>query len=143
MKQVLAVSKNKPCRATSNALTPIAVAVGLMVLASSFAVQAQEAAPAAASTASTAPATKAAAEDTAVVTVTGMRAALAQSLAQKRNAESLVEVITAEDVGKMPDKNVADSLQRVAGVNTTAGCAAGSLGENERVSIRGLSLIHI
>ena len=43
-----------------------------------------------------------------VVVVTGIRASLQQSLNQKKNAESLVEVITAEDIGKMPDKNVAD-----------------------------------
>jgi iron complex outermembrane receptor protein len=39
--------------------------------------------------------------------------ALQQSLNQKRNSDSHVEVITSEDVGKMPDKNVADSLQRM------------------------------
>lgn len=72
----------------------------------------------------------------AVVTITGIRAAMAQSLNQKRNADSLVEVITAEDIGKMPDKNVADSLQRVPGVSVaTAGGAEGGFGENDRVSM--------
>jgi uncharacterized protein YfaS (alpha-2-macroglobulin family) len=46
------------------------------------------------------------------VITTGIRASLQQSLNQKKNSDSIVEVITAEDVGKMPDKNVADSLQR-------------------------------
>ncbi len=73
-----------------------------------------------------------------VVTVTGVRAALEQSLNQKRNSDSLVEVITAEDVGKMPDKSVADSLQRVPGVSVaTAGGAEGGFGENDRVSLKG------
>lgn len=73
------------------------------------------------------------------VVVTGIRASLQQSLNQKKNAESLVEVITAEDIGKMPDKNVADSLSRVSGVTTTsAGSAEGSFGENEHVQMRGM-----
>ncbi|MFA9217914.1 MAG: TonB-dependent receptor [Sphingomonadaceae bacterium] len=78
-------------------------------------------------------------EGTTVI-VTGIRASLQQSLNQKKNADSIVEVITAEDIGKMPDKNVADSLSRVAGVTTTsAGSAEGSFGENEHVQLRGLS----
>ncbi|MBV8656364.1 MAG: TonB-dependent receptor [Burkholderiales bacterium] len=72
------------------------------------------------------------------ITVTGIRASKQASLAAKKNAVSVVEVITAEDVGKMPDKNVADSLQRVAGVNTiTAGGTEGGFGENDRISLRG------
>jgi outer membrane receptor for ferrienterochelin and colicin len=47
------------------------------------------------------------------VEVTGIRASMAKSLAVKRDAAANVEVITAEDVGKMPDKNLADSLQRL------------------------------
>ena len=43
-----------------------------------------------------------------------------QSLEAKRNADSVVEVITAEDIGKMPDKNIADSLQRVPGVTISS-----------------------
>ena len=50
------------------------------------------------------------------VTVTGYRYAIEKSLEQKRDANAVVEVITAEDVGKFPDKNVADALQRVPGV---------------------------
>jgi uncharacterized protein YfaS (alpha-2-macroglobulin family) len=49
-----------------------------------------------------------------MVTVTGVRGALQQALSQKRNASDHVEAITAEDIGKMPDKNVADSLSRVS-----------------------------
>ena len=50
------------------------------------------------------------------VVVTGIRASTEASLNAKRDASANVEVITAVDVGKMPDKNLADSLQRVAGV---------------------------
>ena len=60
--------------------------------------------------------------------------AIEESLSQKREANAFVDVITAEDVGKFPDKNVADSLQRVPGVIIDR-----DGGEGSRVSIRGLS----
>ncbi|MDG6746453.1 SDR family oxidoreductase, partial [Staphylococcus aureus] len=50
------------------------------------------------------------------IVVTGYRRSIEESLSQKREANAFVDVITAEDVGKFPDKNVADSLQRVPGV---------------------------
>lgn len=68
------------------------------------------------------------------IVVTGYRQSIEASLAQKRNANAFVDVITAEDVGKFPDKNVADSLQRVPGVIIDR-----DGGEGSRVSIRGLS----
>lgn len=78
------------------------------------------------------------ADDTAeapgdAIVVTGYRKSIEQSLEQKREANSLIEVITAEDIGKFPDKNVADALQRVPGVIITR-----DGGEGSRVSIRGL-----
>ncbi|CAN7455295.1 TonB-dependent receptor [Massilia sp. LjRoot122] len=66
------------------------------------------------------------------VEVTGIRASLAKSLAVKRDAAANVEVITAEDVGKMPDKNLADSLQRLSGVAVRT-----DYDEAEKVSMRG------
>ena len=114
-------------------LTPIASAVAVLLMSASFAAQAQEtAAPAA-------PKVVAAAEPAVQeVRVVGIRASLQQSLNQKRNSDSNIEVITAEDVGKMPDKNVADSLQRLPGVNVAAaGGGEGSFGENDRVALRG------
>ncbi|MBQ5947342.1 TonB-dependent receptor [Massilia sp. ST3] len=70
----------------------------------------------------------------ATVLVTGYRYSIEKSLDQKRDANAIVEVITAEDVGKFPDKNVADALQRVPGVVVTR-----SGGEGKNVSVRGLS----
>ncbi|MGZ3183001.1 MAG: TonB-dependent receptor [Telluria sp.] len=117
--------KRKHAAAVPHHLTPIAFAVGLMIVA---------AAPVQAQSAPDQPT----ADAQATVTVTGVRAALAASLTQKRNAESHVEVITAEDIGKMPDKNVADSLQRVSGVTiSSAGATEGGFDENDRVSMRG------
>jgi iron complex outermembrane recepter protein len=66
------------------------------------------------------------------VEVTGIRASMAKSLSVKKNATANVEVITAEDVGKMPDKNLADSLQRLPGVAVRT-----DYDEAEKVSMRG------
>jgi iron complex outermembrane receptor protein len=66
------------------------------------------------------------------VVVTGIRASLRESIDRKRNAATVAEVITAEDVGKFPDKNVAEALQRVPGVVINK-----EFGEGERVSLRG------
>lgn len=108
-------------------LTPIASAVAVLIISATLTVQAQEV-----------PAKKVAKEEAQQVVVTGVRASLEQSLNQKRNAESHVEVITAEDIGKMPDKNVADSLQRVSGVTTSSASGnEGGFDENDRVSMRG------
>ena len=66
------------------------------------------------------------------VEVTGIRASLAKSLAVKKDTVANVEVVTAEDIGKMPDKNLADSLQRLAGVAVRT-----DYDEAEKVSMRG------
>jgi len=74
------------------------------------------------------------------VMVTGIRGSLQRSLVAKRDSESHVEVISAEDIGKMPDRNIADSLQRVPGVTISAASAnEGAFDENDRVSMRGTS----
>jgi iron complex outermembrane receptor protein len=74
---------------------------------------------------------------TQVVEVTGIRASMAKSLNVKRNSSANVEVITAEDVGKMPDKNLADSLQRLAGVAVRT-----DYDEAEKVALRGTNPDH-
>ena len=105
--------------------TPLAAALAAALLSMSVNASAQQAS-----------ATPKATELDKVV-VTGIRASLQQSIKQKRDSESLVEVVTAEDVGKMPDKNIADTLQRISGVTTTSsGAAEGAFGENEKVQLR-------
>ena len=71
------------------------------------------------------------------VEVTGIRASMAKSLAVKRDATANVEVITAEDVGKMPDRNLADSLQRLSGVAVRT-----DYDEAEKVAMRGTNPDH-
>lgn len=73
-------------------------------------------------------------EQVDVIEIRGIRASIAESLDVKRESGAVVDAITAEDIGKFPDKNVADSLQRVPGVIIDR-----SGGEGSSVSIRGLS----
>lgn len=91
-------------------------------------------------TAAPAPPATQEAKDLDAVIVKGIRGAIAESLETKRDEVSRVEVITSEDIGKMPDKNVADSLSRVPGVTISAASAnEGAFDENDRVSMRGTS----
>lgn len=68
------------------------------------------------------------------VVVMGIRGALRQSIDVKRDSDGVVDAITAEDIGKFPDKNVAESLQRVTGVTIQR-----QFGEGQGVAIRGAS----
>ena len=53
------------------------------------------------------------------IRVTGIRQSLRSSADLKRNATGVVDAISAEDLGKFPDTNVAESLQRITGVGIT------------------------
>src|SRR6266436_7822037 len=66
------------------------------------------------------------------VVVYGIRASLRESLQTKRDATGVLDALTAEDVGKFPDKNLAEALQRVPGVVTNR-----EFGEGERINLRG------
>ncbi|WP_420137388.1 TonB-dependent receptor [Sphingomonas sp.] len=80
----------------------------------------------------TTPASATAAEPDEVV-VTGIRAAQQRAVSIKRNAASVVDAISAEDIGKLPDVTISDSLQRIPGVQILR-----SAGEGSTVNIRGL-----
>lgn len=80
------------------------------------------------------------AKDLDAVVVTGIRGAQEKSLDTKRDANARIEVVTAEDVGKLPAHNVADTLQRLPGVNISSSSAdEGGFDEADRVSLRGTS----
>lgn len=66
--------------------------------------------------------------------MTGVRESLVQGLENKREAVQVVESIVAEDIGKLPDNNVVEALQRVAGVQITDRGG----GEANVILIRGL-----
>ncbi|MES2321346.1 MAG: TonB-dependent receptor [Pseudomonadota bacterium] len=72
------------------------------------------------------------AAEPAVIEVRGLRETLKRNLAEKRDAQSIVDSVRAEDPGKFPDKNVADSLQRVPGISVDR-----SWGEGRDIFVRG------
>ncbi|MES3107496.1 TonB-dependent receptor [Sphingomonas aurantiaca] len=75
----------------------------------------------------------AAAEDTGQdIVVTGIRGSLRSAIAVKRQANAIVDVISAEAIGKFPDRNVAESLSHVPGVSIDR-----RFGEGEKVAIHG------
>src|SRR3984957_19055023 len=63
-----------------------------------------------------APAATAPQENLEEVIVTGYRASLESALSNKRNSTLPIESVAPEDIGKMPDQNVAESLQRLPGI---------------------------
>ena len=67
------------------------------------------------------------------VVVTGIRSSLTRSADVKRNAPSVVDAISAEDIGKLPDVTIADSLQRVPGIQIRR-----TAGEGSTVNVRGM-----
>jgi TonB-dependent receptor len=66
------------------------------------------------------------------IIVTGIRASQRASLDMKRSSSVIVDAITATDVGKFPDANIADSLQRITGVSISR-----SGGEGQYITVRG------
>ena len=79
-------------------------------------------------------------EELQEVIVSGIRASLEKSLDVKRNADARLEVVTAEEVGKLPARNVADALRGLPGVNISSSSAdEGGFDESDRVSLRGTS----
>ncbi len=94
-------------------------AVSLAVLALASAAQAQT--------------TPAPAPATTTIVVTGIRASIESALKTKREATGVVDAITAEDIGKFPDTNLAESLQRIPGVVIDR-----DAGEGRSISVRGL-----
>ncbi len=68
------------------------------------------------------------------VTVTGIRKGIEDAISVKRNSDSIVEAISAEDIGKLPDTTIAESLARLPGVTTQRTKS----GQASNISIRGL-----
>jgi len=105
-------------RARRHRLNPLVAACG--VLLGSVSVQAQEA-------------KKEEAKQLDEVVVTGIRKSLDTSLDLKRSARGLVDGIVAEDIGKFPDTNLAESLSRISGVSVER-----NNGEGTRITVRGM-----
>ena len=71
--------------------------------------------------------------DTEVIEVTGIRGSQKANINAKRFSNAIVDAITAEDIGKFPDKNVAETLARVPGITIDR-----DFGEGQGVTIRGV-----
>ena len=79
--------------------------------------------------------------DAADIIVTGLRASLQNSAQIKKNTMEIVDSITADDIGKLPDPNVAETLTRIPGVQgyRFGGETAAPVGQGSGLTIRGLS----
>ncbi|MEO9912252.1 TonB-dependent receptor [Parasphingorhabdus sp.] len=88
----------------------------------------------------------AAESDENVIIVSGIRSSLASALNEKREADSLIEVIKAEDIGKLPDQNLAEVLENITGVLITRQNGVGTgvqirgTGSN-RLEVNGVSTV--
>jgi iron complex outermembrane receptor protein len=68
------------------------------------------------------------------VVVTGIRKGIEDAISVKKNKDSIVEAISAEDIGKLPDASVAESIARLPGVT-----AQRTAGRAQQISIRGMA----
>jgi iron complex outermembrane recepter protein len=67
------------------------------------------------------------------VVVSGIRGSLQRARDMKRDADSIMEAISAEDIGKFPDNNIAESLQRITGVTISR-----ERGQGQQITVRGM-----
>jgi iron complex outermembrane recepter protein len=102
-------------------LSPVAAGASLLLLAAGA--QAQSG-----------PSTQAAGSDVQTITVTGIRRGIENAINVKKNSDSIVEAISAEDIGKLPDSSIAESIARLPGL-----AAQRVNGRAQEINIRGLS----
>ena len=81
------------------------------------------------------------------IVVTGIRGSLAAAVDQKRNSDQIVEFIIAEDIGKLPDQNLAEVLENITGIQITRTAGVGTgvqiRGTNSnRVEFNGVSTVN-
>ncbi len=133
---------DKRSASTAFQLNPVAAgcAVFLYVLAASASAQnaAAPAAPVAPVTQSAPASAEAVADAPPVqsVVVSGIRRGIEAAISIKRNSSSIVEAISAEDIGKLPDSSVAASIARLPGVTTQRSRGSGKAAD---ISVRGLA----
>ncbi|MFZ5550315.1 MAG: TonB-dependent receptor [Pseudomonadota bacterium] len=75
-------------------------------------------------------------EQVQTVTVTGIRKGIESAISVKKNADNIVESISAEDIGKLPDASIAESIARLPGLTAQRNPQGGSA---QVISIRGMS----
>lgn len=96
----------KVTNTTRTSVSALALGVALFVAAPAFAQDAEEA-----------PAAEAAEEEEGIL-VTGFRASLENAVNEKKNAEQILESVSAEDIGKLPDASIGESIARLPGVTS-------------------------
>ncbi|MBW8893280.1 MAG: TonB-dependent receptor plug domain-containing protein [Burkholderiales bacterium] len=99
--------------AASFRISPVAIGCTLLIVAAGAAAQTQQ---------------------LETVTVTGIRKGIEDAISVKRNSDSIVEAISAEDIGKLPDTSIAESIARLPGV-----AAQRVNGRATSISVRGFS----
>ncbi|MFC3034599.1 TonB-dependent receptor [Pseudoalteromonas fenneropenaei] len=72
-------------------------------------------------------------ESIEVVEVKGIRSSIKESLFLKQNATAVVDLVVADDIGKFPDENLAEALQRIPGITITR-----NGGEGQKILVRGM-----
>lgn len=77
--------------------------------------------------------TEQASEDVERIQVYGIRSSIKESMFLKQNATSVVDLVVADDIGKFPDENLAEALQRIPGITITR-----NGGEGQNILVRGL-----
>ena len=85
-------------------------------------------------------------DDGNIIIVEGIRTSLQSALVEKRDSDNLVEVIQAEDIGKLPDQNLAEVLENVTGIQITRQAGVGNAvqirgTDANRVEINGVSTV--
>ena len=106
-----------PWRSQAGGVSAMAIAAALIAVSAMPAAALAQDAPASGSTTSTS--TSDTAAPSTEVVVVGQRKALKSAQQLKRGADTVMDSITADDIGSFPDKSVAEALQRVAGITVT------------------------
>ncbi|MGN6619658.1 MAG: TonB-dependent receptor [Sphingomonas sp.] len=104
--------------------------------------QATAAAPATSASAGGGQSDAAAPSQSQDIVVTGFRASLAKALNVKLNADHIVDSIVAEDIGKLPDQNIAEAMERIPGISVSTLTVNGNnatAGEPTEITVRGLN----
>jgi len=104
--------------AMSFRISPVAIGCTLLIAAAGASAQAQQP------------------KQLETVTVTGIRKGIEDAISVKKNSDSIVEAISAEDIGKLPDASVAESVSRLPGVAIQLSPVTGRA---QQVSVRGMS----
>ncbi|HEY8025005.1 MAG TPA: TonB-dependent receptor [Burkholderiaceae bacterium] len=120
--------KRSPSQTAQNStfkLSPVAVACAVLIFGASNTASAQQAAAATGADSQASP---------TVITVTGIRRGIEDAISVKKDSSNLIEAISAEDIGKLPDQSIAESISRLPGLS-----AQRVAGRAQAISIRGLS----